>query len=40
MQLDSVIKGEGQYKIIGKPVTAAALAAAKKADADSDDDDQ
>ncbi|MHB8206728.1 S41 family peptidase [Mucilaginibacter sp.] len=39
MQLDSVIKGEGQYKIIGKPVTAATLAAAKKADADSDDDD-
>jgi carboxyl-terminal processing protease len=39
MQLDSIIKGEGQYKIIGKPVTASALAAAKKADADSDDDD-
>jgi carboxyl-terminal processing protease len=39
MQLDSVIKGAGQYKIIGKPVTAAALAAAKKADTDGDDDD-
>jgi len=39
MQLDSIIKGEGQYKIIGKPITATALAAAKKADADSDDDD-
>jgi carboxyl-terminal processing protease len=39
MQLDSIIKGEGQYKIIGKPVTAAALAAAKKADTDSDDGD-
>ena len=39
MQLDSIIKGEGQYKVIGKPITATALAAAKKADADSDDDD-
>ena len=39
MQLDSIIKGEGQYKIIGKPITPSALAAAKKADADSDDDD-
>ena len=39
MQLDSIIKGEGQYKVIGKPLTATTLAAAKKADADSDDDD-
>ena len=39
MQLDSIIKGEGQYKVIGKPITATALATAKKADADSDDDD-
>ncbi|MFI5159413.1 MAG: S41 family peptidase, partial [Sphingobacteriales bacterium] len=40
MQLDSIIKGMGQYKIIGKPVTAAALASVKKADNDSNDDNE
>jgi carboxyl-terminal processing protease len=36
VQLDSITKGEGQYKIIGKPV--AAVVAAKKTDTDNDDD--
>ena len=35
-QLDSITKGVGQYKIIGKPV--AAVIAAKKTDSDNDDD--
>ena len=35
-QLDSITKGIGQYKIIGKPV--AAVIAAKKTDSDNDDD--
>lgn len=40
MQLDSIIKGDGHYKIIGRPVTPTALAAAKKADDGDDDSDQ
>ena len=38
MQLDSIVQGQGRYKIIGKPI--AGVVAAKKADADSDDDDE
>jgi carboxyl-terminal processing protease len=38
MQVDSITKGEGAYKIIGKPV--AGVVVAKKADAEGDDDDQ
>jgi carboxyl-terminal processing protease len=37
MQLDSITKGEGRYKIIGKPV--AAVVVAKKATTDTDNDD-
>jgi len=38
MQLDSIVQGQGRYKIIGKPI--AGVVAAKKADADGDDDDE
>ena len=37
MQLDSITKGEGRYKIIGKPV--ATVVVAKKATTDTDNDD-
>ena len=38
VQLASILKGEGNYKVIGKPVLA--MAGKKAADKDTDDDDQ